>query len=193
MGIAAFIGILLGAIGKKQYLWLDIILSRLIEVWSSIPVLLLIITIGAMTEEKSIFVLMVIIGIFGWPRIARYMRGEMLKNRSQMYIEAARSLGFREFRILVRHAIPNSLAPVLVVIAFGIAGAITTEAALSFLGVAIPDDIITWGKLLKEARNSVSSWWLSLFPGLAIFITVASLNLLGEGLRDALDPKILDE
>lgn len=179
--------------GKKHYLWLDILLSRLIEVWGSVPVFLLIITIGALTEEKSIFLLMVIIGIFGWPGIARYMRGEMLRTRNQMYIEAARSLGYSEFKILIRHAVPNSLAPVLVVLAFGIAGAISLEAALSFLGVGVPDDVITWGKLLKEARNSVSSWWLSLFPGLAIFITVASLNLLGEGLRDALDPKILDE
>jgi len=180
-------------LGKKHYVWLDIGLSRLIEVQSSIPVLLLIITIGALTEEKSIFLLMVIIGVFGWTGIARYMRGEMLRTRNQMYIEAARSLGYREFRILFRHAIPNSLAPVLVVLAFGVAGAITLEAALSFLGVGVPDDTITWGKLLKEARNSVSSWWLSLFPGLAIFITVASLNLLGEGLRDALDPKISDQ
>ena len=180
-------------LGTKRYLWLDITLSRIIEILSSIPVIILIITVGAITEERSIFLLMVILGLFSWPAVARYMRGEMLRTRNQMFIEAARSLGMREFRILVRHAIPNSLAPVLVVMAFGIASAITIEAALSFLGIGVPEDIQTWGKLLREARNNVSAWWLSVFPGLAIFITVTCLNLLGEGLRDALDPKILEE
>ncbi len=176
--------------GVKKYLWLDIILSRIIEIWSSIPILVLIITIGAITEQRSIFLLMVLLGIFSWPGVARYMRGEILRTRNQMFIEAARSLGFREFRIIVRHAIPNSLAPVLVVIVFGIAGAISVEAALSFLGIGVPEDIITWGKLLSDARSNISAWWLSLFPGLAIFLTVTTLNLLGEGLRDALDPKV---
>ncbi len=179
-------------LGVKRYLWLDIMLSRIIEIWSSIPVLVLIITIGAITEERSIFLLMVLLGIFSWPSVARYMRGEILRTRNQMFIEAARSLGFKEFRIIIRHAIPNSLAPVLVVIAFGIAGAISIEAALSFLGIGVPEDVITWGKILRDARSNISAWWLSLFPGFAIFLTVTALNLLGEGLRDALDPKILD-
>lgn len=179
-------------LGKKRYLWLDIMLSRIIEIWSSIPVLILIITIGAITEERSIFLLMVLLGVFGWTSVARFMRGEILRTRNQMFIEAARSLGFREFRILIRHAIPNSLAPVLVVMAFGIAGAISLEAALSFLGIGVPEEILTWGKLLKAARGDISAWWLSVFPGFAIFITVTALNLLGEGLRDALDPKILE-
>ena len=179
-------------LGVKKYLWLDITLSRIIEIWSSIPVLVLIITVGAITEERSIFMLMVLLGIFGWPSVARFMRGEILRTRNQMFIEAARSLGFKEFRILIRHAIPNSLSPVLVVIAFGIAGSISLEAALSFLGIGVPEDVLTWGKLLRDARSNISAWWLSVFPGFAVFLTVTALNLLGEGLRDALDPKILE-
>lgn len=179
-------------LGKKKYLWIDIALSRFIELWTSIPLLLLIITISAITETKSLYLLMGLLGLFSWPSIARYMRGEMLRTRSQMYIEAARSLGFSEFRVLLRHAIPNSLAPVLVVLAFGVAGAIVLEASLSFLGIGVPDDIITWGKLLREASQDISAWWLVVFPGFTIFLTVTTLNLLGEGLRDALDPKTND-
>lgn len=180
-------------LGKKRYLWIDIALSRFIELWTSIPTLLLIITISAITESQSLYLLMAMIGIFGWPGIARYMRGEILRTRSQLYIEAARSLGFSEFRVLFRHAIPNALAPVLVVMAFGVASAIILEATLSFLGIGVPDDIITWGKLLREASQDISAWWLIIFPGFTIFLTVTTLNLLGEGLRDALDPKVSDD
>ena len=180
-------------LGKKRYLWIDIALSRFIELWTSIPGLLLIITVSALTETKSLYMLMGLLGLLSWPTIARYMRGEMLRTRSQMYIEAARSLGFGEFRVLLRHAIPNSLAPVLVVMAFSVAGAIVLEASLSFLGIGVPDDIITWGKLLREASQDISAWWLIIFPGFTIFLTVTTLNLLGEGLRDALDPKTQDE
>lgn len=180
-------------LGKKKYLWIDIFVSRAIEIWSSIPALLLLITISALTEENSIGFLMIVLGLFSWPGIARFLRGEILRTRSQMYIEAARSMGFSEMRVLFRHTVPNSLAPVLVVIAFGIAGAIVAEASLSFLGIGVPEEVITWGGLLREANQDLSAWWLSLFPGLAIFITVTSLNLVGEGLRDALDPRTNDQ
>lgn len=177
-------------LGRKRYVWVDIFISRLIEVVQSIPALLLIISIMAITEQKSIYLIMIIIGLLAWTGVARFMRGEMLRVRSREYIEAARSLGLSEFRVLFRHALPNAIAPVLIVIAFGVAGAIVTEAALSFLGLGVPDDIITWGKLLREGQNDISAWWLTMFPSLAIFLTVTSLNLIGEGLRDALDPKL---
>ncbi|MEM1000189.1 MAG: ABC transporter permease, partial [Bacteroidota bacterium] len=176
-------------LGQKRYIWVDIIFSRIIEILNSIPALLLIITILAITEQQSIYTIMVILGLLGWTGIARYMRGEMLRTRSMEYIQAARSLGYSEWRVLFRHAIPNSLAPVLVVIAFAVAGAVVTEAALSFLGIGVPEDVMTWGKLLKSARTDVEAWWLSVFPGIAIFLTVTFMNLLGEGLQDALNPR----
>ena len=151
--------------------------------------MLLIITLMALSEKKSIYTVMVIIGLVGWPNIARYMRAEMLRIRSQEYILAARALGFKEARIIFKHALPNSLAPVLVAMAFGIAGAIVLEAALSFLGIGVPDNVVTWGGMLRDSRSNLSSWWMSVFPAMAMFLTVTALNLLGDGLRDALDPK----
>ncbi len=176
-------------LGKKRFLWIDIFISRFMEIWSSVPLLLLIITISALTEDKNIYLIMLLLGVFSWPGIARFMRGEMLRVRSQSYVEAARSLGLREWRVILRHALPNSLAPVLVVLAFRVSSAIVIEAALSFLGIGVPDNVMTWGKILKEASTDVSAWWLIVFPGFMIFLTVTSLNLMGEGLRDALDPK----
>lgn len=177
-------------LGRRRFIWLDIIISRSIEIFSTIPTLLLLITLMAITEKKSIFMLMAVIGLLAWPGVARYMRGEMLRTRSQEFIESARALGFGNFRIIFRHAIPNSIAPVMVVLTFGVANAITLEAALSFLGIGLPDDVVTWGKLLHEARSNLSAWWLSLVPGMAIFLTATAINLIGEGFRDALDPRL---
>jgi peptide/nickel transport system permease protein len=133
---------------------------------------------------------MVIIGLTGWTGIAKYVRAELLRVRSLEYIEAAQSLGFSEWRIIFRHALPNSLTPVLITIAFGIASAILVESSLSFLGIGVQAELQTWGKLLSEAREDVSAWWLAVFPGLAIFVTVTIFNLIGEGLTDALDPRL---
>jgi peptide/nickel transport system permease protein len=176
----------------KSNLWVDIVISRFIEIVISLPTLLLIITVAGIVEKGSIYMVMVVIGLTGWTGIARFTRGEMLRTRTQEYIQAARALGYSEWRIIFRHALPNSLAPVFVAIAFGMAGAILIESSLSFLGVGIPPDMVTWGSLLREARNDISAWWLAIFPGMAIFITVSIFNLLGESLRDALDPRILE-
>ena len=169
---------------------IDIIISRIIEVLNSIPTLLLILSICAVVKRPSIMLIMVIIGLTGWTGIAKYIRAELLKVRSLEYIEAAQSLGYSEWRIMLRHAIPNSLTSVLITVAFGVASAILTESSLSFLGIGVQADVITWGKLLNEARAEVSAWWFAVFPGLAIFITVTVFNLLGEGLTDALDPRL---
>ena len=106
------------------------------------------------------------------------------------YIQAGQSLGFSEARIIFKHALPNGVAPALVAIAFGVAAAILIESSLSFLGVGVPPDVVTWGSLISSGRQNYAAWWLVIFPGLAIFVTVAVYNLLGEGLRDATDPKL---
>jgi peptide/nickel transport system permease protein len=173
---------------KKITIGVDIIISRLIEVMVSIPTLFLIIAIIAIAKP-SIFIVMAIIGLTSWTGIARFIRGELLRVRSLEYIEAAHALGFSEFRTIFRHAIPNALSPVLIAIAFGIASAILIESTLSFLGIGVPAETMTWGSLLSSARQSSSAWWLAVFPGFAIFITVTIYNLVGEGLTDALDPR----
>ncbi|MBP6640164.1 MAG: ABC transporter permease [Bacteroidia bacterium] len=180
-------------LGKRRDVWLDMIISRVIEIFSTIPTLLLIITVMALTEKRSIFFIMVIIGVLGWTGVARFTRAEMLRTRSQEFMEAARSMGFNNFRLMFRHALPNSLASVVVVLTFSVAGAIGLEAALSFLGIGVPDNVVTWGSLLRASRSSLSAWWLSVFPGMAVFCTVIAINVIGEGFRDALDPKLRHE
>lgn len=175
---------------KKINVPLDIIVSRLIEVMLSIPTLFLIISISAIIEKPSIFYVMVIIGLTGWTGIARFIRAELLRVRNLEFIEASNALGFSELRIIFRHAIPNALSPVLISIAFGVASAILIEATLSFLGIGVPAETLTWGSLLSAARQTPTAWWLAIFPGFAIFITVTIFNLAGEGLTDALDPRL---
>jgi peptide/nickel transport system permease protein len=154
------------------------------------PLLILIISVAAIAKEKSIINIMVIIGLTGWTSIARLTRAEFLRVSNLEYIQAAKSMGFSEFRIIFKHALPNAIAPALVAIAFGVASAILIESALSFLGVGVPPNTVTWGSLLNAGREQYSAWWLVVFPGLAIFLTVTIYNLLGEGLRDALDPRL---
>jgi peptide/nickel transport system permease protein len=177
-------------LGKEVFVPLDTIISRGIEILNSIPVLILIISLAALTKNESIIYVMVIIGLTSWTGIARFTRAEFLKIRTMDYIKAAEGLGFKERRIIFRHALINGISPSLVSIAFGIAAAILVEANLSFIGIGVPDDIMTWGKLLNEGRGNFHAWWLVVFPGLAIFLTVTVYNLIGEGLRDALDPKL---
>lgn len=173
---------------QKLLVPVDMIVSRLIEIIVSIPSLFLIISIVAISEP-SIFLVMSVIGLTSWTGIARFIRAELLKIRNLEYIEAAQALGYSKTRILFRHAIPNALSPVLIAIAFGIASAILAESVLSFLGIGVPADTVTWGSLLSAARRSAQAWWLAIFPGMAIFITVTIFNLVGEGLTDALDPR----
>ena len=176
-------------LGKQVYVPFDMIISRMIEILNSIPTLFLILLIISIIRKPNLYVIMVIIGLTGWTGIARFIRAELLKVRSLEYIEAAHSLGYSNLRTLFKHAIPNALSPVLISIAFGIASAILTESTLSFLGLG-PADTVTWGQLLSYARQVPQAWWLAIFPGFAIFITVTVFNLIGEGLTDALDPRL---
>lgn len=177
-------------LGKKIDVPVDILISRLIEIKVSIPTLLLILSIVAVMKSPSILMVMVIIGFTGWMGIAKYTRAELLKVRSLEYIQAAQSLGYSEIRTIFKHALPNSLSSVLVAVAFGIAGAILVESTLSFLGIGMRPEDVTWGSMLSAARGFFNAWWLAIFPGLAIFITVTMFNLLGEGLTDAMDPRL---
>lgn len=176
--------------GKKINVPIDIIVSRSIEIMVSVPTLFLIISVAAIVTKPSLYITMVIIGCTSWTGIARFIRAELLRVRSLEYIESAYALGFSEMRTLMRHAIPNALSPVLISIAFGIASAILIESTLSFLGIGVPPETMTWGSLLSAARINPSAWWLAIFPGFAIFLTVTLCNLIGEGLTDALDPRL---
>ncbi|MFI5171649.1 MAG: ABC transporter permease [Chitinophagales bacterium] len=173
---------------KKVHIPADAIVSRAIEIFYSMPTFILIITIAAIAKP-SLTNVMIIIGLTSWTGIARLTRAEFLRIRNLEYIQAARALGFSELKVIVKHALPNGIAPALVSIAFGIASAILIESSLSFLGVGVPADVVTWGSLVNDGRENYSAWWLVIFPGLAIFITVTVYNLIGEGLRDALDPR----
>lgn len=177
-------------LGKYVNVPLDSIISRGIEILNSIPVLILIISLAALTKSYSIIYIMIIIGLTSWTGIARFTRAEFLRIREMDYILAAEAMGFDQRRIIFRHALINGIAPSLVSIAFGIAAAILIESSLSFIGVGLPPEVLTWGKLLNQGRNNFDAWWLIVYPGIAIFLTVTVYNLIGEGLRDALDPKL---
>src|SRR5690606_1558945 len=181
------LGSLAGYYGGK----VDLIISRFIEIMLNFPVFFLIIVIVAI-YGSSIWYVMLAIGLTTWTIEARLIRGEILKVRNMEYILAANSVGLPNSKIIFRHVLPNSIAPVLVSGAFAIAGAIILEAGLSFLGVGVSATTVTWGSLVNEGRTSNDAWWLAIFPGLMIFIAVVSYNLIGEGLRDALDPRLKD-
>jgi peptide/nickel transport system permease protein len=191
VGIAAAIGITLGAIAGYVGGWVDIVISRLTEFIMSIPVLILIIALLAVLDKPSIWQIMLVLGVTGWTSICRLTRAEFLKLRTLDYVSAAKALGASTPRILFRHILPNAMAPVLVPITFGIAGAILTESGLSLLGLGTPPGTPSWGGLLNRGReNFETMWWLILFPGLAIFSTVLAYNLVGEGLQEATDPRL---
>jgi peptide/nickel transport system permease protein len=183
------IGCVLGALAGYFGGAIDILISRSIEVVLLFPSFFLILTLVALLEP-SIYIIMVVIGITGWPSIARLIRGEVLKQRSSEYVSAAQALGFAHARIIFRHILPNSLSPALVAAPFGIAGAIITEAGLSLLGFGVRPPAPSWGTVLKLGSENYRYWWLVLVPSLAIFFTVTIFNLIGSGLRDAMDPRL---
>ncbi|MGD0784422.1 MAG: ABC transporter permease [Sedimentisphaerales bacterium] len=191
VGISSVIGIVFGAIMGYFGGKIDFIGMRLLEIMMSVPTFFLIITIVAFFP-RSLLNIMIIIGITSWTDDARFIRAEFFKLRNQDFVQAAISLGLPLRSILFRHMLPNGIAPVLVSITFGVAGAIFIESALSFLGFGVAPPTPSWGQMLSTGVSTTGEflWWLTFFPGLAIFFTVTAYNLLGEGLRDAIDPKL---
>jgi peptide/nickel transport system permease protein len=190
VGIAVAIGIVVGSIAGFYGGVVDILVQRLIEIVMCFPTFILILSLIAFLPP-SIYNIMVVIGITGWTGVARLIRGEFLRLRESDFATAARATGLSDARIMFRHLLPNALSPVLVSATFGVAGAILTESALSFLGFGVPPPTPSWGELLSQSQRFVdSAWWLVTFPGLAIFVTVTAFNLVGEGLRDAMDPRL---
>ncbi|NNE28690.1 MAG: ABC transporter permease [Saprospiraceae bacterium] len=192
VAIFYIVGKKIGTISKsntKVLVPVDQWVLRSIEIFGSIPALLLLLCLIAVFEKSSILLVGIILGFLFWPTIARYMRAEMLKLRERNFLESYKALGFSSRRIFFRHGLPNGLSPVLITLAFGMGGAILAEAILSFIGIGIPLDEVTWGSMLNEARRNFSAWWIAILPGIMIFLAVFSLNILGEGLSQLLDPK----
>jgi peptide/nickel transport system permease protein len=188
VAIQATIGIALGALAGYYGGWIDLVVSRVIELMIAIPTFFLILIVAA-SFPPSIYLVMAVLGLTGWVGIARLIRGEFFKVREMDYVAAARGLGASDWRVMFRHVLPNAVAPVLVAMSFGVSGAILTESGLSFLGIGVPAHIVTWGSILAIAQSNYQAWWLAVFPGFAIFLTMTAYNLLGDGLRDALDPR----
>lgn len=178
----------LAATETKVFFHLDHHIMRMIEVFNSIPRIVIIVTFSALAHP-SVLNLILIIGLSSWTEIARLVRAEMLRVRESEYVQSAVVSGINSFRIIFRHALPNVLAPALTAITLGVASAILVESALSFLGIGVPGDVVTWGSLLNEGQQNFSAWWLVLFPGLAIFITVSAINILGDALNESLEAK----
>jgi peptide/nickel transport system permease protein len=190
VGIATVVGVILGAVAGFFGGLTDLAINRLFEIMLAIPTFFLIITVSAFVADPSIFYIMAVIGLTGWVGIARFTRNEFVKVRAIEYVTAAEALGAHPLRIMFVHMLPNAMSPIIVSVVFGIAGAILVESGLSFLGIGVPADVVTWGSILNEARGHTFAWWLAVFPGCAIFATVLAYNLLGEALRDALDPRL---
>lgn len=189
-GIARLIGVAIGGVMGYFVGRVDILGMRLIEVFEAIPTLFLLITFVAF-YGRNLYAMMVIIGITGWTSTARFIRAEFLRLRNQDFVQAAIASGLPLRSVLFKHMLPNGLTPVLVTTSFGIASAILYESTLSFLGLGLIDEP-SWGQILNQARGVGASfvWWIAIFPGAAIFLTVLAYNLIGESLRDALDPKL---
>lgn len=190
VGIAVTIGTVVGLLAGYYGGFLDSLMMRGVDIMLCFPTFFLILAVIAMLEP-SIWYIMAIIGLTGWMGVARLVRAEVLSLRERDFVQAARALGASDLRIICNHILPNALSPVLVAATLGVAGAILTESALSFLGIGVQPPTASWGNMLTSGKDYLEfAWWLSLFPGLAILVTVVAYNLLGEGIRDALDPRL---
>lgn len=192
VGISTLIGIVLGALAGFYGRWVDGVIMRFVDIMLCFPSFFLILAVIAFLEP-SIWNIMIIIGLTSWMGVARLVRAEFLSLRQRDFVLAAQALGGRDSRIIFRHILPNAISPVLVSATLGVAGAILTESALSFLGIGVQPPTPSWGNMLIAGKQTLgTAWWLSAFPGLAILVTVLGYNLLGEGIRDALDPRLQD-
>ncbi len=215
VSIATLIGIFLGAISGYYGGWVDRIIMRFIDIMLTIPTFFLILAVIAFIDpniwsssaipgwirnslrviliDPNIMNIMIVIGLTSWMGVARLVRAEVLSLKEREFVLAARALGTGDMNIIFRHIMINSMAPVFVSAVLGIAGAVLVESALSFLGIGVQPPAPSWGNILTLGKDNIEiAWWLSVFPGLAILITVLSYNLVGEGLRDALDPRLWD-
>lgn len=188
VGIAVLIGIIFGSTAGYYGGWVDSVISRTIDIMLCFPTFFLILSTIAVLGP-SIWNIMIIIGLTNWMGVARLIRAEILSLKEREFIEAARAIGAGDLRIILRHLIPNGIGPVLVSATLGIAGAILLESGLSFLGLGVQPPTSSWGNILTEAKSTLGiAWWITVFPGLAILITVLGYNLLGEGLREVFNP-----
>jgi len=195
MLIEIFIGSVLGAIAGYYGGWTDWVIMRITDVFLSIPLLPLLLVLTAIVSASSskaslsFGVIVVIIGLLSWPSVARLVRAQFLSLREREYTEAARALGNSDFRIIFRHLLPNAMAPIIVQATLDVANVIIVESTLSFLGFGIQPPTASWGNMLSNAISNLQvAWWAAVFPGLCILVTVLSINYMGDGLRDALDP-----
>ena len=190
VGISVCIGVLLGSLAGYYGGKIEMLISRLIEVMQCFPTFFLILTVIAL-KGPSIWMVMVVIGLTTWTSLARMVRGEFMSLKDREFVLAARVLGASDARIIFRHVLPNALAPVFVSATLGVASAILLESTLSYLGMGVQPPDPSWGQLISDGQQYIrAQWWLSIFPGAMILITVLSYNLFGEGLRDALDPRM---
>lgn len=191
VGISVTLGTLIGAVAGFFGGWIDAVLMRLVDVVIAFPRLILLITVIAVFDGASLILIVTVIGLTQWPGTARLVRGDVLSIREREYVLAARALGFSNRRILFRHILPNTLVPVIIAATLGIGNVIVLEAGLSFLGIGVQPPTPSWGGMVAAGRQDLlGAWWISTFPGLAIVFTVVCFNLVGDGLRDALDPRL---
>ncbi len=189
VGISTAIGIILGALAGFYRGWVDTFIMRIVDVMLSIPSFFLILAVIAFLTP-SIINIMIVIGLTSWMGVTRLVRAEFLSLSEREFVMASRTLGAKDTRLIFIHLLPNSLTPIIVSAVLGVAGAVLMESGLSFLGLGVQAPQASWGNILTDGKEYIQfAWWLSLFPGLAILITVLGYNLLGEGLRDALDPR----
>ena len=189
-GIAMLIGTILGALSGYYGRWVDAVIMRFVDIMLCFPTFFLILAVIAILEP-SIWNIMIVIGLTGWMGITRLVRADFISLKERDFVAAARVIGAGDLRIIFAHILPNAMASVLVATTLGVAGAILTESALSFLGIGVQPPTPSWGNILTAGKDSIDiAWWLSLYPGLAILITVLGYNLLGEGIRDSLDPRL---
>tara|TARA_B110000902_G_scaffold55599_1_gene64705 strand:+ start:643 stop:1479 length:837 start_codon:yes stop_codon:yes gene_type:complete len=189
VGISTAIGIILGALAGYYRGWVDTVIMRLVDIMLSIPSFFLILAVIAFLTP-SIVNIMVVIGLTSWMGVTRLVRAEFLSLSNREFVLASRSLGAKDARLIFTHLLPNSLTPIIVSSVLGVAGAVLLESGLSFLGLGVQAPQASWGNILTDGKEYIQfAWWLSLYPGMAILLTVLGYNLLGEGLRDALDPR----
>jgi len=189
VGISTAIGVILGALAGYYRGWVDTLIMRLVDIMLSIPSFFLILAVIAFLSP-SITNVMVVIGLTSWMSVTRLVRAEFLSLTQREFVAASTALGAQDWRVIFKHCLPNSLTPVLVSVVLGIASAVLLESGLSFLGLGVQPPQASWGNILTDGKEYIQfAWWLSLYPGLAILITVLGYNLLGEGLRDVFDPR----